>query len=262
MRRISFLIIAILAMSSFVFADEWNKTYNITGKPTLKVETSDAAIQVTAWDKPSIAAHVATEGYKIGPDGIRIVEHQTGNVVELEVRFPHREFHFGFSHTRVDIEVQVPREATVALRTGDGRIRVSGIKGNVDTWSGDGSQEINAVDGILRAHTGDGHITASGRFDGLELNTGDGPIETTAIAGSKVAQDWLLRTGDGSITLRVPEKLAADVDLHTNDGHINLDLPVEVSGRMGSNNIRGRLNGGGRLLSIRTGDGSITLERS
>jgi len=52
------------------------------------------------------------------------------------------------------------------------------------------------------------------------------------------------------------------VDLHTGDGHISLDMPVTVEGRLGGNNIHGKLNGGGNLLTIPTGDGSIKLQKS
>jgi hypothetical protein len=50
--------------------------------------------------------------------------------------------------------------------------------------------------------------------------------------------------------------------LHTGDGHITVDMPLAVEGRLGGKNIRGKLNGGGKLLTVHTGDGSIHLERS
>ena len=261
-RRVALLAFTAIALCSLAFAEEWNKTYNVTGKPTLKVETSDAAINVSAWDQSTIEARVTVEGYKIGPDGIRIIEHQTGNVVEIELRYPHHDVHFGFHRSRVEIDVKVPREAIVGLHTGDGRISVSGVKGDIDTWSGDGAQEISGVDGVLKSRTGDGRIVASGRFDGVDLSTGDGRIELTAQANSTVSREWNLHTGDGSVTMRLPENLAADVQLHTSDGHISMDLPITVSGKLGGNDIRGKLNGGGRLLSVHTGDGSITVGRS
>jgi hypothetical protein len=62
--------------------------------------------------------------------------------------------------------------------------------------------------------------------------------------------------------LQVPDSFSADLDLRTGDGHIDLDLPVTVEGRLGSNNIRGKLNGGGKPLTIHTGDGSIRLQKS
>ena len=262
MSRLAFLSIILLTLCSMVFAEEWNKTYTVTGKPTLKVETSDAGINVSAWDQNTIDARVTVEGYKIGQDGIRIIEHQTGNVVEIEVRYPHHDIHFGWHSSHVEINVRVPREAIVGLRTGDGRVTVTGVKGDIDTWSGDGAQEINGVDGILKVRTGDGRIMASGRFDGLDLSAGDGRIEVTAQANSTVSREWNLHTGDGSVSLRLPEQLAADVELHTSDGHISVDLPITVSGKLGGNDIRGKMNGGGRLLSVHTGDGSITVGRS
>jgi hypothetical protein len=82
------------------------------------------------------------------------------------------------------------------------------------------------------------------------------------LAGSSIGKGWNLKTGDGSVTLTVPETLAADVVLHTGDGHITLDMPLTVEGRYDSSNVRGQLNGGGGVLLIDSGDGSIRLGRS
>jgi predicted nucleic acid-binding protein len=135
------------------------------------------------------------------------------------------------------------------------------LKGEMDLHSGDGSENLEAVDGKLHASTGDGHITAHGRFDELELKTGDGHVEVRAASGSSLAAGWRLETGDGNVSLEVPAELAADVDLHTSDGHIDLDMPITTEGKIRQNEVRGKLNGGGSLLTIRTGDGSIHLRK-
>lgn len=245
-------------------ADDWSKTYAITGKPDLRVDTSDANIHVSTWDQHTVEAKVTTTHYKIGDDGIRIEEHQTGDAVEISLRFPHHGVVFGWNNTghRVDINIQMPREGRVDLHTGDGKIELSNFKGEMLLRSGDGSQEVNGVDGKLRAVTGDGRIRADGRFDELELKTGDGHVEARATSGSAVATGWKLESGDGSVTLEVPENFAADVDLHTGDGHIDLDMPVTTSGKIRESEVHGKLNGGGNLLTIHTGDGSIRLRKS
>jgi DUF4097 and DUF4098 domain-containing protein YvlB len=246
-------------------ADDWSKTYTLTRHPDLRVETSDANIHVSTWDQNTIEAKVTTTRYKIGDDGIRIEEHQTGNVVEIDVHYPHHggviiNWGNSMSH-RVEINIQMPREGRLDLHTGDGHIDLANFKGEMQLRSGDGSQEINSVDGKLRATTGDGHIRANGRFDELELKTGDGRVEARAAAGSALTAGWRLESGDGSVTLEVPENLAADVDLHTGDGHIDLDMPISTSGKIRENEVRGKLNGGGNLLVIHTGDGSIHLRK-
>ena len=245
-------------------ADDWSKTYTLTGKPDLRVDTSDANIHVSTWDQNTIEAKVTTTHYKIGGDGIRIDEHQAGDVVEIDVRYPHLH---GFGITinggnhRVDIDIHMPREGRVDLHTGDGKIELAHFKGEMQLRSGDGSQEIDSVDGKLRATTGDGHIRANGRFDELELKTGDGRVDARAAAGSVLAAGWRLESGDGTVTLEVPDNLAADVDLHTGDGHIDLDMPVTTEGKIHQGEVRGKLNGGGNLLVIHTGDGSIRLRK-
>jgi len=263
MKRIALGVFALtLAVALPAFADEWSKTYNISGRPDLRVETSDANIRLTTWDQNTIEAKVITTRYKIGDGGIRVEEHQTGDSVEIEVRYPHHYVGFEWGNHRVDIIIQMPRQGKVNLSTGDGKIELAGLKGEMDLHSGDGSENLDNVDGKLRANTSDGHIRASGRFDELELKTGDGHVDVRAAQGSSLATNWRLETGDGNVSLEVPGELSADVDLHTGDGHIDVDMPVSTSGKVRENEVRGKLNGGGSLLTIHTGDGSIHLRKS
>jgi hypothetical protein len=261
LRRFVVVVVACLIAALPAAADEWSKTYNISGKPDLRIETSDANIRVTTWDQNTIEAKVITERYKIGEGGIRVDEHQTGDSVEIEVRYPRRDFVLNWGNHRVDIIIQMPREGRVNLSTGDGKIELAGLKGEMDLRSGDGSENLDGVDGRLHASSGDGHIRANGRFDELDLKTGDGHVEVSASAGSSLATGWRLETGDGNVSLEVPGELAADVDLHTSDGHIDLDMPITTEGKIQEGTVHGKLNGGGNLITIRTGDGSIQLRK-
>src|SRR5580704_16378351 len=108
MKRIALAILVLGLATLPAFADEWSKSYHLSGKPDLRVDTSDANIRVTTWDQNTIEARVTTTRYKIGDDGIRIDEHQNGDSVEIDVRYPHNH---GFGITinggnhRVDIEI-------------------------------------------------------------------------------------------------------------------------------------------------------------
>jgi len=260
--RCSLAVLALTAAAALpARADEWSKTYTLTAKPELRIETSDANIRVTTWDQHTIDAKIITSHYKIGEGGIRVEERQNGNAVEIEVHYPHHEFGISFGNHRVDVVIQMPREGDINLHTGDGKIEISGLKGQMDIRSGDGAENLNDVDGKLHATTGDGHIQASGRFDELDVKTGDGGVDVRATGGSTLAANWHLETGDGGVSLEIPPNLSADVDLHTGDGHIDLDMPVTTEGKIRTNEIHGKLNGGGSLLTIHTGDGSIHLRK-
>lgn len=264
MKRCLALLAVLVAASAIANAEEWTKTYTLTGKPELKIQTSDADIRVESWNQNTIEARVVTTGYKIGDGGVQIFEHQSGNAVDMQVKFPHHYFSLtvgGRSH-HVEVIVRMPHQGQVSLQTGDGSIRLSGLKGEMELKSGDGAEEIEGVDGRLTAHTSDGHIRAQGRFDHLDLSTGDGRVEATVLSGSTVSQGWTVHTGDGSVHLQLPSDLAADVDLQTGDGHISVDMPVTVEGRMGGNHVRGKLNSGGNVLTVHTGDGSIEVGKT
>ena len=262
MRRLGWAFLTLVLLAGSAWADEWSRTYNIIGKAELKVDTTDAGITVDTWDKNTIEAHVTTRNYKIGEGGITIEDRQAGDAVAIELRFPHEYFGHSFHGNRsVEISIHMPKQGQVKLHTGDGSIHLSNLKGNMELDSGDGSVEVEGVDGALHAHTGDGHIRADGRFDGLEIKTGDGKVNTRAETGSTLGETgWEVETGDGSVTLEIPSNLAANVDLQSGDGHINLEIPLTVEGRLKENHLQGRMNGGGPLLRVHTGDGSIALK--
>jgi len=177
------------------------------------------------------------------------------------VRIPHTHFIMDFGHRSVRVELQVPVELSSDIRTGDGSISVDGVHGETRLNTGDGHIEAYKLDGRLTAQTGDGRVNVRGRFDLLNLHTGDGSIDAEVENGSRMTSEWTVRTGDGHITLRLPESLSADIDVHTGDGHIQSDLPVTVTGLRHENELRGKLNAGGAPLVIRTNDGSVRLER-
>jgi len=253
-------VLGALAATALV-ADEWSKTFTVSGRPELRIDTNDGSVNIRTWDRKEIEARVTTRGWRISPSEVHVIDHQNGDRVEIEVRIPHTHFIMDFGHRSVRVELQVPVELSSDIHTGDGAITVDGLHGDTRLNTGDGHIEAYKLDGRLNAQTGDGRVHVRGRFDLLNLHTGDGSIEAEVENGSKMSSEWTIRTGDGHITLRLPESFSADVDVHTGDGHIQSDLPVTVMGLRHENELRGKLNAGGAPLVIRTNDGSVRLER-
>lgn len=261
-------------------ADEWSHRYALKGRPELHLRTDDGSIRVEAGTGAEIEALVTTEGWRIGAGDVTITESQTGDQVSIEVRVP--QHHFGGPdswHRSVKVVVRVPLDSDldvrtgdggvdvepisgkVAITTGDGHITAHGLRGDIRLHTNDGAITADGLEGRLNADTGDGHLTIRGRFDKLDLRTGDGRIDAEVERGSKVSEAWSLRSGDGGITLRVPDDLGADLDAHTGDGSIVLDSPVTVSGTIRPSLVRGKLGAGGAPLRLQTGDGSIRLKQ-
>ncbi len=276
-----FLTMAFAAAAPPAHADDWSKTYPVSGHADLRVSTDDGDVTIVGSNQKQIDAHVVTEGYKIGSNDVRIEESQNGDHVVISVKMPRFGFSFfGGRHKSVKIELHVPRDLELNVQTSDGNVTAQNVSGHVHfstadgnitatethgdvrLHTGDGHIEGTGFDGTLDANTGDGNIGIAGRFDSLSLKTGDGNIEARVANGSKVASTWTIRSGDGHIDLRIAPDLNANVEARTGDGSITLDVPnFAVSGSLSHSSVHGKLNAGGGTLSVSSGDGSIHLEK-
>jgi DUF4097 and DUF4098 domain-containing protein YvlB len=260
-------------------AEDYTKSFTIANRANVHVDTNDGSVVVTTGDNKQVEFRVDYTGYEL-EKSLHIESTQQGDEVNLIARIPnHWHFVIGVRH-RLHIEVRMPRDADLQIKTGDGSIKVGDLAGNVDLHTGDGSITADAVKGSIRLNTGDGTINGTGldgrcdavsgdgrirlagRFEALRAKSGDGSIEVEARQGSKVDSSWSVRSGDGSIDVAMPADLAADLDVTTGDGHITSDIPITVEGIISKSRVRGKMNGGGQDVTIHTGDGSIHLRRS
>jgi hypothetical protein len=278
-------------------AEDWTKSYSVSGRANVRVDTNDGAVQVYTGESKQVEFRVLYEGYEINKT-LHVDSRQDGDSVQITARVSGH-WGFGWSKSRrMKIEVRMPKDADlnintgdgsvdtqsisgrVKIHTGDGSVRAQSVSGDVDIDTGDGSITLEGAKGEIRLHTGDGHveardldgrvnassgdghITISGRLDALDIKTGDGSINARVQPGSKVASSWSIRTGDGSVDVVLPPDLQANIDASTNDGHISLGIPLTVEGTFKNSEIHGKMNGGGQSLTVHTGDGSIRLSKS
>ena len=279
-------------------AEEWTKSYSISGRPQVRVDTNDGAVRVYTSDSKQVEFRVEYVGYEVNKT-LHIDSRQNGDSVEINARVTgHWGFSWGGNHRTIRIEVRMPKDAdlqvatgdgsvetqavdgrvkihtgdgsvkaqaiagSVDIDTGDGSITIDGAKGDIHLHTGDGHIEARNLDGKVDANSGDGHVTIGGRLDALNVKTGDGSIDARVEPGSHLSQGWSIRTGDGSVDVVLPSDLQANIDASTNDGRISMGIPITMEGTFSNSQIHGKLNGGGQSLTIHTGDGSIRLGKS
>ena len=269
-------------MNKYVEREE--KHFAVSGKPDVVLTTFDGSIEIRPWDKPDVQVVVEKRGRdKNAVAAIEVRAEQNGNHIEVSVTEPKHhglDFHFGnFRSAKLLISLPASSDVSaksgdgaidiervtgrVQLRSGDGSIRGRSLGGEVNATTGDGSIKIDGVNGVLSVDTGDGSIAVGGKLARVHARSGDGSVTIRAEPGSEPDADWDISTGDGSVTLELPDGFDAELDAHTGDGGIRMqDVTVSnVTGTLGKNTVRGRLGAGGREVRVRTGDGSITLRR-
>jgi len=269
-------------LSKYVEREE--KRFSVTGTPEVVLSTFDGSIEIRAWNKPEV--EVIIEKRAVSKEVAAMIEihaEQSGNQVTVDVKTQKSSgFGIHFNNSRsAKLIVSAPSTSNVSarsgdgsievasmsgrleLRTGDGSIRGRDLGGQVRAHTGDGSIKLEGVNGSLDVDTGDGSVNASGKMTSVRARTGDGSVAIRAEAGSVPESDWDIVTGDGSVTLELPDGFNGELDAHTGDGGIHMnDVTVSnVSGNISRNTVRGRLGAGGRNVRVRTGDGSITFRR-
>ena len=184
------MIIAMAGAASLAFAgparagtSDWSKDFKVTGKAELRVEVDDGRVTLTGSDDKQIEARVFVTGWKMGPDGVQVYDHQTGDHVELDVRVAKLTRWFNIGDRSVRVEIRVPNGLLANIHTRDGAIHADGVRGDLRLRTGDGHIEALSIDGSLNADTGDGSIRIRGRLDALALHTGDGSIEADVANG-------------------------------------------------------------------------------
>jgi len=263
--------------------EEKRFTVSATEPVDLNLKTFDGTVTVRSWDKNEVLVEIERRAPdQAATEALVVNQTQDGNKITIEALSPgeRRVINFNNGHS-VSFTVTLPPRVALEARTGDGTINVDDVQGTINLDSGDGRIIVSRLDGQLKAHTGDGTIRIdqaagkidadsgdgaveiSGRLDEVAVRTGDGPVRIEASNGSSMKSDWHVTTGDGRIALRLPSDFNAAVDASTGDGVVRVAGIDRPTGGDESERRRvvGQLGSGGATLHLRSGDGSIDVTR-
>jgi DUF4097 and DUF4098 domain-containing protein YvlB len=231
-------------------------------------------------------------------DEIKVEADQQGDVVTIKVTGPRRTEFRGVTigmhiSPTARLRVVVPRSSNIQATSGDGSIRAEAVEGkivlttrdgsvtaariggDIQIRSGDGSIRLDNVTGKLDLETEDGSIGLEAQPSVLKARTGDGSIRAMISPDSTMTENWDLATSDGSVMLQLPGLFNAEIDAETSDGTVRSDHPLladdeRLERRRGEDSderrdrrrtLRARMGDGGKILKVRTGDGTIRIER-
>jgi hypothetical protein len=213
---------------------------------------------------------------------------QTGNMIRIgRIEDPDLRRNISISY-----EVTLPASSNLRANTGSGNAQVDGVTAPVKVSTGSGDVNLNNLSGEVRANTGSGNIqgenikanfngeTGSGdvRLRGtgtgnVYASTGSGNIEVQDMKGALRARTgsgdvtangvatsaWDVQTGSGNVRMQLPSNAGFELNAETSSGTIDVNREITMSGQLNKHHIRGKVNGGGTLLTLRTGSGDIQI---
>jgi DUF4097 and DUF4098 domain-containing protein YvlB len=182
---------------------------------------------------------------------------------------------------------------TMSADTSGGKLKFTHLRGPTGATTSGGSIELNGCEGVVKVDTSGGRIESIDGSGSLEAHTsggsivvrnfgGDTKVETSGgrLAFENINGKITGRTSGGSITARLKSPVPGDVDLETSAGSIEVTVPPDAgldveaeasSGRVTSDlpfvgirtnreEMKGKINGGGKSLLLRTSAGSISIK--
>ena len=267
------LALTAAAMTAWAAEATFTRDLTVNGRVDLTVQTGSGTIHLTpgANGQVHILGRVRSSWGGNDEKVREIADHppveQTGNIVRVGTE------HENLHNISIDYEIEAPADAFLTaqsgsgnviddgvgadakLSTGSGGIHATGLQGgpSLDTGSGN----IDAVltgEGDVRAQTGSGSIELHGVRGALKAETGSGSIK---VEGRPVGP-WKLTTGSGSVELWTADA-AFTLDAGTGSGDIHSDREMLTQGSVGRHHVTGKIGGGGPLVRIQTGSGSIRI---
>jgi len=142
----------------------------------------------------------------------------------------------------VSYEIFVPQRSNLSLKTNNGGISISDVKGRLEFTALNGGVRLSRIGGTVRGGTTNGglHIELSGeRWDGEAMD-----VSTT----------------NGGVSMSIPQNYSAHLETGTVNGHLSIDFPVPVQGEI-RRELAVNLGAGGATIRAMTTNGGVRIRR-
>jgi DUF4097 and DUF4098 domain-containing protein YvlB len=236
------------------------RTLAVSGTPNITLHTDDGAITVRAWDNPQVKVIFVKQAHDQNALGnYKLTANQNGANVDIRAELDKEKAKANkgnwYGEGSVALEVWLPRNVKLLkAHTGDGRIMLEGVAGELDLDTGDGSVDVLRSSGRVKVNSGDGRINLSEFNGAANVRTGDGRI---ALNGR--FEELSAATGDGNITYTYTNDLNAVIEADCEN--IVATGGVLINNEESRGTKRLTLGSGGKTFRFKTGDGKLYLRR-
>ena len=262
------------------------QSYKVDGKQQIVADTFNGAVDVLtgANDKVEIKVTKRTGGpsQEEADDDLENIDvrfEQTGNKILIRVKSLNPK---PFVNRGAAIEIQVPDGSSLDLhttngkvsavgmmgdivaRTSNGRIQTQSSRGNLDLETSNGPISVEGGAGKVSAHSTNGAIDIASDKALVDAHTSNGHI---AFRGTLVAGDHMLKTSNGSISLKLPDNTAFKLEARTSNGRITTDFAGESESpgkkkKTSKSQMSGTFGNGpaGVSLNLSTSNGHIDIK--
>ncbi len=212
---------------------------------------TNGGVSVKGWDSPSVLVRSQVSAWAADDNTAKMIVSQihvdwsAGMIKASGPDMVHDARGDRNQNWSVTYEIFVPRNADLALKTHNGGINISDVRGNITFDAMNGGVNLKNLAGDVEGTTKNGglNITLAGnRWDGAKLDA---------------------RTTNGGINISMPENYSAHFETATVNGNVNANFDMTVRGNITerSRKLSTDIGGGGATIHVETVNGGVNVKR-
>jgi DUF4097 and DUF4098 domain-containing protein YvlB len=265
------------ATSAQAAEKKFDRAFTVSPGGTLTVDADSATVRVSGVDSNQVTVHMSARASEKDLEEMRFEAVQSANGVNVTLRRREKGGWFSWRSWSGEqrIEVTVPRQYTVNVRTGGGAIELQDTTGSAKLNTSGGDIAAKNITGNIELRTSGGGILADTIRGDVEADTSGGDVRVLRIDGkinadtsggnvraSLVGANRGIRatTSGGDVEVILPRGTTGEVEATTSGGGVSSSLALTPSTQK-DGRLEGSLNGGGAPIYAHTSGGNISLRQ-
>ena len=260
-----------LSFSADAAEKRLDRTFSVAPGGRLTIDSDGTDLRVEGTGGNQVVVRILLSGSERMLERMTLTADQSGNDVSVAAKHGNGKWTDWFGGWNLDgkIEVQVPRDYNIDLRTSGGDIRVSQLKGNARGKTSGGDIQIVDVQGPVEMQTSGGDVRAEQIEGATRLGTSGGDIDIVRLKGDLDAKTSggyvhlddvvgrvMARTSSGNVVAR---GVRGDSDLKTSGGDIRATIDGKITAHTSGGDVTAELVGANRGISVSSSGGDLTV---
>ena len=272
-RFASLLPVCLLACSVAAQAAEkrLDRTFSVAPGGRLTIESDGSDLRVEGTSGNQVEVHILVKGSERVLERMELTAEQSGNDVSVMAKRSTGKWtdYFGSWSQEGRVEVKVPHQYNIDIRTSGGDIIVAQLQGDARAKTSGGDIKVSEMHGPVEMQTSGGDVRAEQIDGNTRLNTSGGDIDVTRVTGgldaktsggyihlNDISGKVVARTSSGNV---IASGIRGDSELKTSGGDIRATIDGKIAAHTSGGNVTAELVGTNRGISVSSSGGDLTV---